>query len=375
MVEIERRFDPRDIAHVKVSVGLGDVKAVAESGDQIVVLARIHSGDESDLEIVQAGGELHVRQRELNFRRPQPLDVTLFLPADRCPALSANVGRGDLSLERLSAGARANTGKGNIVVSAARGELQAQTGKGDIRVVQHQGAVHAVAGKGDIAVAGGSGALRIQTGFGDVSLADWQVPDEAECRVELGAGECRVQRLVGGRLVVQGGRSSCTLEEVALPALRVQTAKGDVRLSGDPGAGEWQVATATGDIALTLAAAASARVEAATRRGSIASDLPQVRVARPGPASRVGGGRSISITDDHPKAHVHLETVLGDIRIRQQGSARTQAPPPQAADRPPEAAGRRASQRTALEVLESLARREITVEEAEALLRTLEGAG
>lgn len=371
MVDIERRFDRQSVAQIKVSLGVGDVRVSAGGDDQVVLTARIHSGDESDLEIGVANGELQVRQRELGYRRPYPVDLQLVLPADRALPLTLNVGRGDLALQQVSVTLRANAGKGDVAITSCRGEVQAQTGKGDIRVGQHQGVVHALTGKGDIAVTGGVGSLRLQTGFGNVSVADWETANDAESRIELGAGECRVRRMVGGKLFLQVGRGSCALEEVVLPALRVQIAKGDVRLSGDPGAGEWQVATATGDIVLTLAAGASARVEAATRRGAIASDLPQVRVARPGPASRVGGGRSISITDDNPRADVRLETVLGDIKVRQQG-ARRSAPAAPSAEEAPSAAGQRPSQRTALEVLESLARHEITVEEAEALLRDLE---
>lgn len=371
MVELERRFDRQSVAQVKVALGVGDVRVSAGGDDQVVLTARVHSGDESDLEIGLTNGELHVRQRELGYRRPYPVDLQLALPADSALPLSLNVGRGDLTLQQVSVTLRANTGKGNVAITGCQGEVQAQTGKGDIRVDQHQGAVHALTGKGDIAVAGKAGSLRLQTGFGDVTVADWETPDDAESRIEMGAGECRIRRLKGGKLFLQVGRGSCTLEDVTLPALRVQVAKGDVRLSGDPGAGEWQVATATGDIVLALTAGASARVEAATRRGAIVSELPQVRVARPGPASRVGGGRSISITDDNPRADVRLETVLGDIKVRQQG-ARRSAPAAPSAEETPSAAGQRPPQRTALEVLESLARHEITVEEAEALLRELE---
>lgn len=398
-MDIERSFAPETIQQISVHLGLGDFKALSGASSQIELRAVVHSDDPADLEITQTTGALHIRQRDISLRRPAPVDVTLTLPAGLRPLLTANLGKGDLSLEEVSGDVRVTTGKGDVAVKGGDGELRVQTGKGDIAVSRRQGLLLANTGKGDVAVAGGAGPARIQTGFGDVTLTDWLVRDNGEegCRIQIGAGDCRVRHVGGSRLVIQAGRGGCMLSQLEVTRLRVETAKGDVQAAGDPGVGAWQITTAKGDIALQVPAGAAVRIEAATRRGAIYSDLPQVKVGRPGPASMVGGGRSISVSGEEPRADIRLETVLGDIHVTTVAGERP-APPTSTAPAPsaelrqdaaapspaePDAAAPEApvvppappppAYKTAMEVLESLARREITVDEAEALLRSLEG--
>ena len=142
--------------------------------------------------------------------------------------------------------------------------------------------------------------------------------------------------------------------------------------------------TGKGDLSVRIPARA-ARVEAATRHGDISSDLPQVKAARPGPASQ-RGGRTISVLGDEPRAEILLETGHGDISVRLAG-APLQAPattewihavaelvPAAPAIRTPTIVQQADPKATALAVLESLSRGELSVTEAEALLRSLEPA-
>jgi DUF4097 and DUF4098 domain-containing protein YvlB len=394
-MDIERSFAPETIQQISVHLGLGDFKATGDAGSQIGLRAHVRSDDPADLEVTQTNGALHIRQRDIGLRRPQPVDVTLTIPKDLRITLTANLGKGDAGVQEVSGDLRLTTGKGDVAVKGGGGELRVQTGKGDIAASQRQGVLLANTGKGDVAVAGGAGPAHIQTAMGDVALTDWRAQDNGEegCRIQLGAGDCRVRNVSGSRLVIQTGRGSCALSHVDVTNLRVETAKGDVQTVGNPGAGAWQITTAKGDIAVQLTAAVAARIDAATRRGTIYSDLAQVKVGRPGPVSMVGGGRSISVSGEEPRADIRLETVLGDIRVTAAIPERTAPPPaatrdaiplPAPAVTPPAALAEPLrspaepqvappAYKTAMEVLESLARREITVDEAEALLRSLEG--
>ena len=163
----------------------------------------------------------------------------------------------------------------------------------------------------------------------------------------------------------------------------MHSGSGDVALDGDPATGRWEVRTGKGDLSMRIPARA-ARIEAATRHGDISSDLPQVKAARPGPASQ-RGGRSISVIGDEPRAEILLETGHGDISVRVAG-APLQAPAPTAwnaiaepvpavpATTTPTIVPQSDPKATALAILESLSRGELTVAEAEALLRSLEPA-
>ena len=173
-------------------------------------------------------------------------------------------------------------------------------------------------------------------------------------------------------------------------------------LQGDPGTGRWRARTGSGDILLHLPASANVRVEAATRRGDIKFDLPQVRVGRPGPVSQ-RGGRTIGVLGEDPRAEIELETGHGDIGAHLYGAppavagelpglaadvplpapdrpraetpevpAEPTVPTPPSTPPPPPA--KTESNTTALRILESLAQGEISVQEAESLLRSLEPA-
>jgi hypothetical protein len=169
--------------------------------------------------------------------------------------------------------------------------------------------------------------------------------------------------------------------------LRAKTGYGDIGVEGDPLGGQWEVRTGKGDLSLALPTTAAVRVEAATRHGSVRSELPQVKVARPGPVNQ-HGGRTIMVIGDEPRAEIRLETTKGDISVRAAGAMSTAVaverrpagveaetrvavrvePPSQ----PMLAAEKGPDKRSALTILESLSRGEISVDEAETLLRSLE---
>jgi hypothetical protein len=114
-------------------------------------------------------------------------------------------------------------------------------------------------------------------------------------------------------------------------------------------------------VLLKLPGNAAAQVEAVTGMGQVHSDWPLVRVGRPGPVG-AGSQRMVGAWgEEHRRARVVLRTGVGDIRLCQ-GPVHSEPAAPSA---PPPAADERRA------VLESLARGEITVEEADALLRAL----
>lgn len=89
-----------------------------------------------------------------------------------------------------------------------------------------------------------------------------------------------------------------------------------------------------GDIDLTLPADAQGRLDAATRKGDLRSDVPLVRVARPGPESH-GGGRMVGAlgSAESARAQIDLVTQHGDISIHLgPASRRTPVPDSQPAE-------------------------------------------
>jgi DUF4097 and DUF4098 domain-containing protein YvlB len=391
-MEIERRFDLAEIKQVDIRIGLGDLTATAGSGDQIGLRARLRSDDESELETTIADGVLLVKNRSDNGwlgRNAGRIDLELTVPRNAAVAVMAKTGLGNVNVEGVAGLTAVHTGKGDVRAAGGSSPLTIKTGKGDVAVRAWRGDLHVTTGKGDVAVSDLTGALQMVTGAGDTTVERWQGGDGAAHEIKTGSGDVALRDARAQGLEVTTGRGDCALRQVALRSLRAKTGYGDIVLEGDPLGGQWEVRTGKGDLSLTLPASAAARVEAATRHGSFRSELPQVKVARPGPASQ-HGGRTIVVTGDEPRAEIRLETNKGDISVRAASATSTAvavAVGRQPASREAETlvdgrveqplqpiliAEKGPDKRSALTILESLSRGEISVDEAETLLRSLE---
>ena len=393
MIEIERSFSVTDVKQIEVNIGLGDISARANGVGQILIQARIRSGNEAELEATVVDGLLKIGQRLYDetgqsntwFQPPSSMDVILTVPAGLDVPITTHTGKGDISSDGVLGLREVNTGKGDVSTSASSSDLSIRTGMGDVSVRDGRGAMLVETGKGDVSISKLSGGLQVRTGSGDVSVCDWQATvatNGSRHAIRSGSGDVSVSHAQAPSLEVHTGRGDCAFDQIAITDLRVHSGSGDVALDGDPVTGKWNVRTGKGDLSVRIPAQA-ARIEAATRHGDISSDLPQVKAARPGPASQ-RGGRSISVMGDEPRAEILLETGHGDISVRLAGTPlqapatieRAIAEPVPAAPeiRTPTITPQGDPKATALAVLESLSRGELSVTEAEALLRSLEPA-
>ena len=392
MIEIERNFAVADIEKIDLRIALGDLTLSAGSDDQINLRARLRSDDETELETIVAGGVLTIKNRSDNgwmVRNASRIDVALAVPPRSGLAVAAKTGLGSVNADGVTGLAEVHTGKGDVRAVGGSRSLSVKAGKGDVLVRTWRGDLDITTGKGDVTVSDLAGSLRMTTGAGDTTVERWQAPQSAGNQVKTGSGDITVHQAQVQGLDLSTGRGDSSLHQVAVRTLRVQSGAGNVAIAGDPLGGQWDVRSAKGDLSLALPAAAAARVETATRHGSLRSNLPQVRVARPGPASQFGG-RSILVIGEEPRAEIRLDTIKGDINVQMEGATNAVAPVavqehrvvvqmegPQSAGLEPYAAPAAvieagAAQITALSVLESLARGEISVDEAETLLKALD---
>ncbi len=389
MMEIGRSFNVVEIRQVDLGMALGDL-SVKAGGGQIGLQARLRSDDESELVTIVADGVLTVKNRSDNgwlARNASRIDVALTLPRDAAVVVMAKTGLGDVNVEGVPGVREILTGKGDVRAVGGSSPLTIKTGKGDVAVRSWRGDLHVTTGKGDVTVSDLTGGLQMVTGAGDSMVERWQASNGVANEIKTGSGDVTLRGARAQGLEVTTGRGDCALRQVALESLRAKTGYGNIALEGDPQGGQWEVRTGKGDLSLTLPTTAAARIEAATRHGSVRSELPQVKVARPGPASQ-HGGRTIVVIGDEPRAEIRLETTKGDISVRAAGATSTAV----ALERQPigteletthaghvelPAPSSRAVQAgldksSALTILESLSRGEISVDEAEALLRSLE---
>jgi len=261
------------------------------------------------------------------------------------------------------------SGMGPVTGRALEGEVHISSGLGSVRIVEShlQGEVHS--GMGEVSLSAVYGTASVHSGNGNVTIED----------------------CAGGRLTVNTGRGNVALGGGRLDELTATTGAGGIRFRCALGPGSFRLESGAGNIDLELPADTAAQVEAVSGIGAVHSDWPLVRVGRPGPVV-AGSVRMVgAIGDETRRARLTVKTGVGDISLRRRTAAEdtpsaspaatpAQAPggpePPDPPTAPaggyePPASPEAADARTA--ILESLARREITVDEAVIMLERLGG--
>jgi hypothetical protein len=164
----------------------------------------------------------------------------------------------------------------------------------------------------------------------------WETkPDAPGMHVQLGSGDVQFEQVDAQFVTVHLGNGDVQLEDGRVARLRVETARGDVDMENILPADAWDISTRHGDIHLVLPADTNARIDAATRHGDIESDVPLVGVGRPGRAARHGGRMvgTLGETGENP-IEIHLESLHGDIQIDLTGRNSRYAQPPPASRAP-----------------------------------------
>jgi hypothetical protein len=225
---------------------------------------------------------------------------------------------------------------------------------------------------------------------------DWK-PGDAGIHLRTGKGDAKLEYVVTKSCGIWLGKGNVTMDHGCIADLKAYAGHGDVKCESILPQGEWAVKTGHGNIRLSLPADTQAKLDIATRHGDIRSEIPLVRVGRPGPESRYGGrmvgtvGNLDSSRDSRPgykPAEIDLATMNGDIRI---GLLRSESPYTTATtasastgnevnrvenenERPIDTKVETPQQTydSPLNVLQALSHGEITVEEAERVLKSFQ---
>ena len=172
--------------------------------------------------------------------------------------------------------------------------------------------------------------------------------------------------------------------------LRFKINHGKVEINSVLPTGTWQIGVNSGDIRLFFPANTRAKLDVATRSGEIKSDIPLMRVARPGPESRRGGRMVGNLGQPAGEVTTHIDLAVshGEIQIGllsstrqvryemgQEGENRPVIPLGPSANDPvssnPSSEPAASSEETRLGILRALKNGEISLEEADHLLRRL----
>ena len=370
------RFDEvaAGVRELRVTLGKGNITLrVAQGSVWSIDYDDARKGDA--LEVERDGDTLRVRQRRggrLDVRLTAPLEletIDLRAGAGRVEVEGArghihlDSGNGAVALREAGGAATLKTGNGDVDVDGFDGELTAASGNGRVRVARLGGQATLRTANGRVEVRDSNGSVEAHSGNGDVALA--RVGGKSELHTAHGAIVVESPRDLATRATTAMG--AIRVIDGAVRDLRLKSHAGEVRCSAALAAGRHELETSMGAIMLELPADIAARVDAQTAFGAVHSDFPLVRVGRSGPMG-FGGVRMVgSIGAADPTIDISLRSSKGSLTLR----SRSGAPPrPPIVERPPTppVQPRQPERGTTLQVLEALARGEITPAEAEDLL-------
>ena len=338
---------------------------------------------------IQVDDDGVVIRRERRHRESTDAGFEIVLPM-RVTTSSIEVDRNNLELVSPSGNVGVSLKSGNLRSTGGSAELVASMGSGDARVAQLSGALNLMGGSGDISILDCQATTNVKAGSGKVSLSN---VSGVAVKVAAGSGDVDIRECVAQAFSCQTGSGDIDIMAGELDRINVRTGSGDVECSALFGPYTQSFNTGSGSVSLGVPRGLPARFEVATHGGDIDSDIPLVSVGQRGPRSRRTRRQVGSFGTGDPRADVTIRTASGDIRLHwlQMGTTAVPMPAPAPivsavppvpetpepgesgdtdiqddADRDTE----EADPRTA--ILDALARGEITVEEADVLLRQLE---
>lgn len=318
---INRSFQVSGPAHLTLRNVDGVIDIAAGEADVVSVRAFKHPGpgaNQTDIEIAQdAGGRVSVITHYL-----EDLVARLFHPRHHGPA------RVDYTI-RLP-----RTCQLDIAFVSGSARLQGLQGEFALRSVS-----------GQIDLEDLTGRLKINTVSGPVTAA----------RVRLDSS-----------LPLDTVSADIVFADSHIPAISANSVSGQVRLQTELAAGPYQFRSVSGDVWLAVPTGAGCRVDMHALSGRLRASLPASRHTLNGGWTRVEFGAAGSGPD------VRFHSVSGDLHLVTPESQVDSEPEPRVGEATPPASDAPAAPTTSdrLEILERIARGELSVDEA---VNTLKG--
>jgi hypothetical protein len=248
--------------NVSISTGSGYIRLHPSAGDQVQIVAHVHSshgwmsggGDVdgriqqivSNPPIVQNGNDITIGEHHSNdLFRNISIDYEITLP--RSSAISSTTGSGDVEIQDVGASVKAQSGSGSVRVHGVQGPTILGTGSGDIELQQSgAGDVKAETGSGSIRLHGLAGALKASTGSGDIEAegqptSDWKLSTgSGSVRLTVGNAHFNLDADTGSGnisvaqpMTMQGSLNRHHVNAVVNgggPTLRIGTGSGDIQI-------------------------------------------------------------------------------------------------------------------------------------------------
>ncbi len=439
MSEIERRWTSDAFDAIGILLPNGEIEIEGTDGDEVEISGRIGR------RFTEPTLEPRDRWLLLQFiSRPAEGELKLRLPKKKAWVIDLTTMRGDVEVRDIQARLRVMTAKGDIEIENCRGRFTLASASGDIEM---DGCMEAEAPERPPLPPvddkfqmppmpeGAEGGPKFEFGFShgkhgrwagrfgpgwfysDADPDEWakwgnemgqwgtQIgeqaglwaqqfvgrfigqlnwpPENAGVNIRTGSGDGELIGLQAKRVSIGVGSGDISLRGGRVEGLEISSGHGDIDCDGALPVKDWSIDVRSGDVSIALPPATQARLDLATRHGSIQSEIPLVRVGRQGPESRFGGRMVGAVGAEGQGTEIKVSSRHGDIDIHWSGGTaeKRAAPQPEPARSEAGEATESAAQAeqvqparkygSQMEILEALARGELSVEEAEKLIRTL----
>ncbi len=303
----EQRYSADGLLHVTVDVDSRDIIAKWTDTSEILVRG-------AGVDAVVEADELFVTSEARRRNKSEPIELELPSNPIRC---EFKIDKGDIRLFNALGKVDAKTDSGDIAVEGGAGALALATGRGEVSVTTYQGEVISSSGSGDAKLTDIDGPVTVRAGRGDIKITG----GAGATTIALGSGDTLVRYRECDELTAAGGSGDISVEGGSLGRASITTASGDIRCHALLDVASYDLTASSGDISLSIQRGLVARVDAATTRGSISSDLPLVAINQRGPRNPLGK-RLVGSTGDSPeRAEITIRTTSGDIDVRWAGES------------------------------------------------------
>lgn len=297
----EQHFPLAEVRRVNADVDSRDIVARWSERDDILVRG---SSVEAFLEADELfiGSDRTGRKQNGTIELEFPLTPLIYTLKIERGDMTLHDARGRVDLRIESGDVRTNGGNGSLTVSNGRGDVSVETYAGDVTINSGSGSRTLNDIDGDLAVRAGKGDTKIERGRGNAIIAN-------------GSGDLRISQRdipeltvaqASGDVIIRGGRLGKTL---------IETASGDITCTAALSIATYDLTASSGDMTISVQRELPARVDAATTRGSIDTDLPLVTIPQRGPRNPHGKRVVGSTSDAAERAELTLRTTSGDIRL------------------------------------------------------------
>ena len=302
MMNAEKRFSVEDVLRINVEVGSCDIVATWNDTKEILVRG-------ADFDAIVEAGELFLTAE--GGRRNGSGSIQLEIPSQPI-GCEFKTERGDVRLSNSMGKVEIRADSGDVSVRDGSGSLVVASGNGDVNIETFAGEVILNSGSGDKSLNEILGTVTVRSGKGDIGLTGGQ----GQTTVAVGSGDVRIRNRDCDEFTIAGASGDVTIAGGRMGRGSVSTASGDIRCHASLSIESYDFTASSGDISVSIPRGLAARVDAATTRGSVTTDLPLIAINQRGPRNPHGKRLVGSTNDETDRAEVTLRTSSGDIDVR-----------------------------------------------------------